>query len=90
MCETNFKHRSKSPDNRLDGSIASDPPRIVTLTEIINDYLGYPDLWGYPYSLPADATHKTASVIGSTIDGAGAGRMLEWMVELAEWEDDDE
>lgn len=68
-----------------------DGPRIVTLTEIINEYLGEPtDANDHPYTIPADAIHKTESVIGSSIDGEGVGRMLEWMIEVAEWEDEDE
>jgi hypothetical protein len=76
---------------RLNATILGiDPPRIVTLTEIINDHLGHPDIFGHPHTFPADAIHKTKSVIGSSIDGEGTGRMLEWMVEVAEWEDDND
>ena len=65
----------------------TDGPRPINLTTIINDALGHPDIFGHPYTIPADAVPQTTHVSGPVIEGAGAGRMLEWVLE---WWDDDE
>ena len=61
----------------------------MTLLSIINDELGHPDIFGHPHMLPVDAVPTTEHVSGPVVDGAGAGRSLEWVVEC-DWEDDDD
>ena len=64
----------------------------MTLTEIINDQLGHPDIYGHPVALLVDAVPKTGCITAPVVTDEGAGRTWAWMVELAEdyWEDDDE
>jgi len=61
----------------------------VSLLSIINDHLGHPDIHGHPYMLPVDAVPQTEHLSGPAVEGAGAGRSLEWVVEL-DYDDEDE
>ena len=68
---------------------ADDGIRRVRMTTIINDELGYPDIYGHPYTINEDAVHQTTYHASPVVTDELAGRLLAWVVEVAEWDDDE-
>ena len=63
-----------------------DSPEVVSLRSIIDEELGYPNIF-FGLSLypdPVELTHPTPCLQERVIDDQGAGRLMSWIVERAE------
>jgi hypothetical protein len=59
--------------------------RIVTFSQIIDDYFGKPGILDdvCPLRINRDAIPRVEHKVGLSIDGAGAGRDMSWVLDIA-------